>query len=74
MKVNELLHGGDYFPEQWLAYPEIIEEDIKLLKKRRSNAVSIGMFAWSAYEKQENVYDFAWLDGIMDLMQKIISK
>lgn len=68
MKFDKLLHGGDYFPEQWLDHPEVIEEDIHLLKETKSNAVSIGMFAWSALEPQENNYEFEWLDKIMDLM------
>ncbi|MDN6161462.1 MAG: beta-galactosidase, partial [Atopostipes sp.] len=68
MKFDKLLHGGDYFPEQWLNYPGIIEEDIKLLKESKSNAVSIGMFAWTTYEPEEEVYNFDWLDEVMDKM------
>lgn len=30
---DKLLHGGDYNPDQWLKYPEILEEDIRLMKK-----------------------------------------
>lgn len=32
-ETDRLLHGGDYNPEQWLAYPEILEKDIELFKK-----------------------------------------
>ena len=33
-KINMpgLLHGGDYNPEQWLDRPDILEEDIRLMK------------------------------------------
>ena len=27
---GHLLHGGDYNPEQWIEYPEILEEDLHL--------------------------------------------
>ena len=26
--------GGDYNPDQWIDYPEIVERDIELMKKR----------------------------------------
>lgn len=68
VQFEELLHGGDYFPEQWVNHPEVIEEDIIRLKEVKANAVSIGMFAWSALEVKEGQYDFAWLDRVMDLM------
>ena len=29
---NVLLHGGDYNPGQWLDHPEILKEDIRLMK------------------------------------------
>ena len=28
MLGGRLLHGGDYNPDQWLAYPEVFEEDV----------------------------------------------
>ena len=30
------------------------------------NIVSLGIFAWSAIEPEEGVYDFGWLDRIID--------
>lgn len=36
-KFPHLLHGGDYNPDQWLRYPDILEQDIALMK----NPVSI---------------------------------
>ena len=29
----KLLHGGDYNADQWLDRPDILEEDIRLMKK-----------------------------------------
>ncbi|MFP4549928.1 MAG: hypothetical protein ACLFNT_03910 [Spirochaetales bacterium] len=33
-----LWHGGDYNPDQWLDKPEILEEDIRLMKLARVDA------------------------------------
>ena len=64
--VPHMIHGTDYNPDQWLANPEILEEDIKLMKLAGINSVSIGMFAWQALEPEEGVYNLTWLDKLMD--------
>lgn len=61
-----LLHGGDWNPDQWLDRPAIIDEDFRLQGLAGVNAVSLGIFAWSALEPEEGRYEFAWLDAIMD--------
>lgn len=61
-----LLHGGDYNPDQWLDCPEVLEEDIVLMKKAHVNCVSLGIFAWSRLEPEEGRFDFDWLEKIMD--------
>lgn len=69
MKIDEisnLLHGGDYNPDQWLDYPEILEDDIELMKEAGVNVVTLGVFAWSSLEPEEGVFTFEWLDNIMD--------
>jgi len=63
---DKMLHGADYNPDQWLDYPEILEEDLKLMKLSHTNAYSVGIFAWAALETEDGVFDFAWLDRIMD--------
>ena len=30
-KYPHILHGGDYNPDQWIDYPEIVERDIELM-------------------------------------------
>ena len=42
------LHGGDYNPDQWLKYPEVLEEDIRLMQAAKVNCVSVGICAWAA--------------------------
>lgn len=60
------LHGGDYNPDQWLNEPEILEDDLYLMEKAHVNTATVGIFAWSALEPEEGVYQFEWLDKIID--------
>ena len=55
-RVSEFLHGGDYNPDQWLDYPEILKEDVRLMKLAYCNTVSINIFGWSAIEPEEGKY------------------
>ena len=64
--VQRLLHGGDYNPEQWLDRPDILEEDVRLMKKAGVNCVTLGVFSWSAYEPREDEFHFEWLREIID--------
>lgn len=63
---RRFLHGGDYNPDQWLEYPEILKDDIKYMKLAHVNTVTLGVFAWSALEPEEGVYDFQWLDDAFE--------
>ncbi len=65
-KFPHLLHGGDYNPDQWQEYPEVLKEDIKLMKKANCNTMSVGIFAWAALEPEEGKFEFAWLDDVLD--------
>ena len=65
MQGLKLLHGGDYNPEQWLDRPDILAQDIELMKKARVNTVTLGVFSWSALEPQEGVYTLDWLADII---------
>ena len=65
-KLNGFVHGGDYNPEQWLDRPDILEEDIRMMKKVGVNCVTLGVFSWSVYEPREGEFHFEWLKKIMD--------
>ena len=64
--IPKLLHGGDYNPEQWLDRPDILKEDIRMMKEAHVNTATLGVFAWSAYEPEEGEFRFEWLHDIMD--------
>ena len=40
MKIKQLLHGGDYNPEQWKDVPGIWDEDMRLTDKAHINAAT----------------------------------
>lgn len=65
-KFPNLLHGGDYNPDQWLQYPDILEQDIALMKKAGINCVSLSIFAWASLEPEEGKYNFRWLEDIIN--------
>ena len=67
-RVSEFIHGADYNPDQWLDMPDIIEEDFRLFAPAGMNSATIGIFSWNKFEPQEEQYNFAWLDQIMDRM------
>lgn len=64
-ELKELLHGGDYNPEQWLDRPDILTEDIRLMKLAKVNVVTLGVFSWSSLEPWEGEFTLQWLDDIM---------
>jgi len=61
-----IIHGGDYNPDQWADTPEIWDEDMRLMKLAHINSATMGIFAWSKLEPEEGVFDFSWLDTMMD--------
>lgn len=65
-KIPKMLHGADYNPDQWLAYPEVLEEDIRLMKLAKCNVMSVGIFSWISLEPEEGKFTFAWLDAVLE--------
>ena len=64
-KYPHMLHGGDYNPDQWIDYPEILEKDIELMKKAHINNVSLGIFSWAHLEPKKDEFDFGWMDEVI---------
>ncbi len=64
------LHGGDYNPDQWLDRPDILDRDVEMMQKAHVNCVSICIFSWARLEPEDGVYDFTWLDEVIDRLWK----
>jgi len=60
--------GADYYPEHW--EKERWSIDAELMQKAKINVVRLGEFAWSKLEPEDNVYDFTWLDEVMEILNK----
>ncbi len=63
---KHFFHGGDYNPEQWRNYPDVLEEDMRLFKLANCNEMTVGIFSWAVLEPEENIYDFSHLDKAFD--------
>ncbi len=67
---EHIIHGGDYNPDQWINTPEIWDEDMRLMNLANVNSATVGIFSWSMLEPEEGVYNFEWLDEILDKLHK----
>ncbi|MNM63075.1 Beta-galactosidase BglY [compost metagenome] len=65
-KLTGFMHGADYNPDQWQHAPEVLEEDIRLMKLAKCNVMAVGIFAWAALEPEEGTFTFEWLDRVLD--------
>jgi len=65
-RIGGLVHGGDYNPDQWLDRPDILEEDIRLMKKAGINCATLGVFSWASYEPVEGEFHFEWMKDIIE--------
>ena len=66
LKLSFIGHGGDYNPDQWRHIPGTLDEDIRLMKKSGCNLMSVGIFSWAALEPEEGVYDYGWLEEVLN--------
>ena len=64
LKAEKIYYGGDYNPDQW--DEATIAEDMRLFRKAGINLLTLPVFSWAKLEPDEGVYDFGWLDRIID--------
>ena len=58
--------GVCYYPEQW--NPKFWEDDAKRMREVGISVVRIGEFAWSRIEPKKNLFEFEWLDEIINIL------
>ena len=68
LKLPFIGHGGDYNPDQWRDRPDILAEDIRLMKLATCNLMSVGIFAWATLEH------FQRTRGVLRLMAAVMVK
>lgn len=62
--ADRIYYGGDYNPDQW--DEATIDEDMRLFREAGINLVTLPVFSWAKLEPDEGIYDFEWLDHLMD--------
>lgn len=66
IRLDALAYGGDYNPDQW---PEAVWlEDARLMQEAGVNIVSLPVFSWPQLETAPGVYDWAWLDRVIEIL------
>ena len=64
MRMDKILFGGDYNPEQW---PEDIwDRDMELFEEANVDTLTVNVFSWGTLQPDEHTYDFAVLDRILE--------
>lgn len=66
--LPNIYFGGDYTPEHF--GKEVMEEDMRLMKKAGVNIATINVFTWAQLQPNEETWTFEWLDEIMDTLAK----
>ena len=61
---NKIWIGAAYYPELWPE--EEVERDIGRCRSIGINTLRVGEFAWSRMEPKEGVFDFVWLQKLVD--------
>lgn len=64
-RLPAIYYGGDYNPDQWPE--EIWKEDMRIFKLAGINIITLPVFSWAKLEPSEGVYDFGWLDRVLQL-------
>jgi beta-galactosidase len=65
---DRVLYGAAYYHEYMPC--ERLDEDIRLMKQAGLSVVRVGESTWALFEPQEGVFEFAWMDRILDKMQQ----
>jgi len=67
-KLDVPLYGVSYYHE-YMPY-ERLEQDVALMEKAGVSVVRLGESTWSNWEPREGVFEFAWMERIIDRMHK----
>lgn len=62
-----MIYGTDYYPEHWPDDRWAL--DFQLMRDAGINTVRVAEFAWTLMEPSEGLYDFEWLDRVLELAE-----
>lgn len=67
--TKKLLFGTAYYPE-YMPY-ERVKEDLKMMSDAGMNVVRIAESTWSTLEPEEGVFDFRYIDQVLDAAEQM---
>ncbi|MFU1859694.1 beta-galactosidase [Sphingobacterium sp. NGMCC 1.201703] len=67
-KFDKPLYGAAYYHEYMPS--ERLDEDIRLMKNAGLNVVRLGESTWGLFEPEEGVFEFEWMDRVIDKMHQ----
>jgi beta-galactosidase len=66
--LSNVLYGAAYYHE-YMPY-ERLDKDVALMKEAGLSVVRMGESTWSLWEPQDGVFEYAWMDRVVDAMAK----
>jgi beta-galactosidase len=67
-KMDTVLYGAAYYTE-YMPYDRL-EQDVELMQQAGINVVRMGESSWGLWEPQDGRFEYAWMDRVIDRMQK----
>ena len=67
-RFDKPLYGAAYYSEY--TPTDRLDEDIRLMKGAGVTVVRVGESTWSLFEPQNGVFEFAWMDRILDKLHE----
>src|SRR5215471_5050048 len=66
--MDTILYGVAYYPE-YMPHDRL-EKDVELMQRAGINVVRVGESTWSTWEPRDGQFEFAWMQRVLDAMQK----
>lgn len=67
-KQEEILFGAAYYPEYMPC--DRMEEDMEQMRAMGMNVIRVAESTWSSLEPTEGVFDFSWIDHILEAAER----
>ncbi len=67
-KMDTVLYGAAYYTE-YMPYDRL-DQDVQLMQQAGISVVRMGESSWGLWEPQDGRFEYAWMDRVIDRMQK----
>lgn len=67
-KFDNILYGAAYYHEYMPS--DRLDQDIKMMKEAGLTVVRVGESTWSLFEPKEGVFEFGWMDRILNKLNE----